>query len=759
MSEDDSLISGLRGLASDWVESKRRSLQGQPLTNVDKASRTGGYSFESQDYSLDDLRDIKQVRETGGVVSQLMHAKALMNFGTDLTIDVEDPEVQIIDGEPVSLDDFLHDTFRDLDLLALELGTDAIWYPFAAAEIVENRAGGFARVLPIEPWTLTPETDDHGEIIAWKQTTHGDGGVQEQILNPDDIAHFVLNKSSARDEVGISEVLRNMDEINAWKENQQAVMQAIDLHGFPQRHVKVGREGGAPIRDDELRRVRTIFDPNTVDANTAYFTGQDVDIETLEAHSFDFAGIQEMGLTTLTAAIGMPLEAANIGSDGLGSGMPAQVRLSILKLQIAANQRSFARQLLDNIVRPVIRDYSPFNHEAHIHLSFDSPLEDMEERSAMVQKVGNYMTTNEAREQLDLAPKDELEGQYGPATAEAAQEDADGDNDGGMVFTLETYDDYPQAARDNAQQALDWREEHGDEVQGGTRVGWTRANQLASGEPITRETIGRMAAFRRHEGNASIDPDKEGKPWTDAGYVAWLLWGGDEGVAWAERKMDEIDDGKQNRNFSDVELDMAAEWDRPLLEAHAKIFHAPSDAKILGLTSGATPEFVKERIRESIFSGAIFEAIDSIPSSRRDEFKQTFADILTQDDWQINDVRDTLLDFDPDMDNAQAETIARTETASIVNTAREEGYTEMGQGDDRFYWAGVIDNRTTDACEWLINKTNPNNGGTPVSMSELKDLIAEAPTHDEGMDDNLARPDDFVVHPNERKTFVRYVDA
>jgi len=44
-------------------------------------------------------------------------------------------------------------------------------------------------------------------------------------------------------------------------------------------------------------------------------------------------------------------------------------------------------------------------------------------------------------------------------------------------------------------------------------------------------------------------------------------------------------------------------------------------------------------------------------------------------------------------------------------------------------------------------------------MEELKDLIEEAPTHDPEMQDNLARPDNFVVHPNERKTFVKAPDS
>jgi hypothetical protein len=50
-----------------------------------------------------------------------------------------------------------------------------------------------------------------------------------------------------------------------------------------------------------------------------------------------------------------------------------------------------------------------------------------------------------------------------------------------------------------------------------------------------------MAAFERHRENSKIDAEHEGTPWRDAGYVAWLLWGGDTGVEWAQRKSDELD--------------------------------------------------------------------------------------------------------------------------------------------------------------------------------------------------------------------------
>ena len=106
---------------------------------------------------------------------------------------------------------------------------------------------------------------------------------------------------------------------------------------------------------------------------------------------------------------------------------------------------------------------------------------------------------------------------------------------------FQSYDDYPQAARDNACKVLRWRDEHGeDEVDGMTRVGWIRANQLCNGEMISEETIARMSGFERHRENSKINPDFEGTPWKDRGYVAWLGWGGTEGIEWASRKLQEI---------------------------------------------------------------------------------------------------------------------------------------------------------------------------------------------------------------------------
>lgn len=129
----------------------------------------------------------------------------------------------------------------------------------------------------------------------------------------------------------------------------------------------------------------------------------------------------------------------------------------------------------------------------------------------------------------------------------------------------DSYNDYPAAAKKNAQMAIDWKEKYGrDEVPAGTPVGWARAHQLAKGEKISADTVKRMSAFNRHRKNSSIAPEHKDTPWKDRGYVAWLIWGGDEGVDWAIEKSKEIDAMKESKQMKFI---------KPLHEAKLSKIH------------------------------------------------------------------------------------------------------------------------------------------------------------------------------------------
>jgi hypothetical protein len=88
----------------------------------------------------------------------------------------------------------------------------------------------------------------------------------------------------------------------------------------------------------------------------------------------------------------------------------------------------------------------------------------------------------------------------------------------------------PQVVADNAAKGLRLRKQFG---RGGTEIGVARATELKNREKLAPSTIRRMVSyFARHE------VDKRGRNYGNeqnpsAGYIAWLLWGGDEGRAWA----------------------------------------------------------------------------------------------------------------------------------------------------------------------------------------------------------------------------------
>jgi hypothetical protein len=87
----------------------------------------------------------------------------------------------------------------------------------------------------------------------------------------------------------------------------------------------------------------------------------------------------------------------------------------------------------------------------------------------------------------------------------------------------------PQEVRSNAKRGLELRKKYG---RGGTEVGVARARDLSNGAALSLDTIKRMNSyFARHE------VDKKGEGWgkDSAGYIAWLLWGGDAGWAWAKK--------------------------------------------------------------------------------------------------------------------------------------------------------------------------------------------------------------------------------
>ena len=103
---------------------------------------------------------------------------------------------------------------------------------------------------------------------------------------------------------------------------------------------------------------------------------------------------------------------------------------------------------------------------------------------------------------------------------------------------FESYNDYPESAVNNAKRALKWVKENGW-GSCGEATGKKRANQIAKKEKLSRDTIARIAAFKRHQQHKDI-PYSEG-----CGGLMWDAWGGTSMINWATKKLEQIDKKKK----------------------------------------------------------------------------------------------------------------------------------------------------------------------------------------------------------------------
>jgi hypothetical protein len=103
----------------------------------------------------------------------------------------------------------------------------------------------------------------------------------------------------------------------------------------------------------------------------------------------------------------------------------------------------------------------------------------------------------------------------------------------GKKEELESYSDYPDAVKNNAQRGIDLNKEINNKC--ATDVGKIRAQQLAQGKPISENTIKRMYSYLSRaeeyydEGNTKA-----------CGTISYLLWGGKAAKRWSESKLKEL---------------------------------------------------------------------------------------------------------------------------------------------------------------------------------------------------------------------------
>lgn len=220
----------------------------------------------------------------------------------------------------------------------------------------------------------------------------------------------------------------------------------------------------------------------------------------------------------------------------------------------------------------------------------------------------------------------------------------------GITNAVKTYNDYPKAATENAKRALKYAEENGW-GDCGTPVGKKRASQLANRESLTRDTIARMAAFERHRQNSDT-PYGEG-----CGKLMWDAWGGDEGIAWAQKKLKQIDGEMASSIYSNV-MTITNSMKNQSSNMNKQITNA------LGLQEGAAEDIIAQAI--NALKEKSVKASETAKSKEAEIGKLT--NKVTELTESLNAVAAERDSFKSKVETAEAEVLA-SKVADVITNA------------------------------------------------------------------------------------------
>lgn len=444
--------------------------------------------FDRRPRNHDTLTTYREIYQTGGPITEFIDTRNLMTFGTGVEFDTT-ADLQV-DSEGRTVAEHLADVFDQLDQHFLARGLHTYVYGDAWPELVETRGGDFSHVNLIDPTTVDVQWDRHGEVQEMRQIIVEDGRVVTQDLDPDRVGHYKHKGVVSSGPLGDSLIGQNHDEIMRFAKNQQQRENAIRLHGSPHYHVKVGSES-QQITDRLLRRVRDQFRSDQTDEKTNWITGGDIEVAELDAPGFEgMSDITETDIAILANGFGVPLEWTNFGSDGLGSGAPAESRQTKFERQARAEQRHAAEEFLHEVIRPYLERYSPFPRDIDVEIVFGDVVSDQQAAAEWMRDFKSYLTPDEVREALNLGPAPEDE-DLGPPEGTPDAEGQDISGGGGLFASDADATDDPTPADRNAYLRNDGGEVVGEDFRpaGDGPTPRTLLHDSVSADALTQEEL------------------------------------------------------------------------------------------------------------------------------------------------------------------------------------------------------------------------------------------------------------------------------
>ncbi len=281
----------------------------------------------------------------------------------------------------------------------------------------------------------------------------------------------------------------------------------------------------------------------------------------LSPKDMDFHRLKNMATTDIALCFGVPSQLVGVPDSQTYSNV-AEARLALYEETIIPHLRKISSDLNEWLV-PL------FDDRLQLEFDIDSIPALAERKKKTYENVTSavregIMTRNEARKIIGLETVEGADDLYVSANLfPISDEGVDKPENPVNEEDLEDYDNDDEVDKEinyllqeekaladintvptsemaeEAKRGLELRKKF---KRGGTLVGVARANQLVSKERLSISTVKRMYSFfKRHEVDKQAEGFRQGEDgYPSAGKIAWLLWGGDSGFAWAKRKRQQI---------------------------------------------------------------------------------------------------------------------------------------------------------------------------------------------------------------------------
>lgn len=299
-----------------------------------------------------DLKKYEDIYRNGGLISQVIDAYPLFMLSNGYNLTGDASTVKEIEKWLYSI---------DINRLMWQSIVDSFVYGDSIQENVYGMGGKLLYVVPRNPSYFTINNDKYGIIESYTQTVNN----KEVTLKPEQVTHLQL-LTLPDEPYGISLIGRSIDEVMRDTRTAESTAIAIERHGYPRFHIKVGSEGNN-YSDDEKRELMRVFEE--LKADNEFITNYDVDILPIDAQGVGkVREYNELSLSRLLAAFGVPSGVIGTGENKT-TYASATVEMQSFKLRCETYQKKVARrynELIDfktGIPGQVTLEFNPINEE------------------------------------------------------------------------------------------------------------------------------------------------------------------------------------------------------------------------------------------------------------------------------------------------------------------------------------------------------------------------------------------------------------